>query len=92
VRGKDEIAAIAITFNEMLDRLQSAFSSQRDFLNDVTHELRTPITIIRGHLELLGDDPQERHETMQIVIDELDRVNRFVGDLLLLASGLSSQL
>jgi signal transduction histidine kinase len=57
VRGKDEIAAIAITFNEMLDRLQSAFSSQRDFLNDVTHELRTPITIIRGHLELLGDDP-----------------------------------
>lgn len=92
VRGKDEIAELTITFNEMLDRLQAAFSSQqaafssqRDFINDAGHELRTPITIIRGHLELLGDDPQERRETIELVTDELDRMSRFVDDLLLLA-------
>jgi signal transduction histidine kinase len=69
----------------MLDRLESAFASQRAFVSDAGHELRTPITIIRGHLELLGDDPQERQETIELVSDELDRMTRFVEDLLTLA-------
>jgi signal transduction histidine kinase len=69
----------------MMDRLQSAFMSQRNFINDAGHELRTPITIIRGHLELMGDDPAEQQETLAIVIDELDRMNRFVDDLTILA-------
>jgi signal transduction histidine kinase len=69
----------------MLDRLQVAFSSQRDFINDAGHELRTPITIIQGHLELLSDDPDDRKDTIALVMDELDRMNRFVNDLLLLA-------
>ncbi|WP_414581176.1 sensor histidine kinase [Scytonema sp. PCC 10023] len=85
VEGVDQIAELSITFNEMLDRLQTAFASQRNFINDASHELRTPITIIRGHLELLGDDPQERRETVELVTDELDRMSRFVDDLLLLA-------
>ncbi|MEM8778954.1 MAG: HAMP domain-containing protein, partial [Cyanobacteria bacterium P01_G01_bin.49] len=58
VEGKGEIAELAIAFNEMMNRLQFAFDSQRNFLNDAGHELRTPITIIQGHLELMGDDPQ----------------------------------
>jgi signal transduction histidine kinase len=85
VKGADQIAELATTFNEMLDRLEVAFSSQRNFINDAGHELRTPITIIRGHLELMGDDPEERRETLELVFDELDRMNRFVNDLLLLA-------
>ncbi len=85
VRGSDEIAELTITFNQMLDRLQAAFTSQRDFINDAGHELRTPITIIRGYLELLNDDPQQRQETVDIINDELERMNRFVSDLLLLA-------
>lgn len=85
VKGSDEIAELTVTFNEMLDRIEAAFASQRDFINDAGHELRTPITIIRGHLELLGDDPQERCETIELVTDELDRMNRFVNDLLILA-------
>ncbi|MBD2099309.1 HAMP domain-containing histidine kinase [Leptolyngbya sp. FACHB-261] len=85
VEGADEIAELGITFNEMLDRLEAAFTSQRDFIKDASHELRTPITIIRCHLELLPEDPQERRETIALVTDELDRMSRFVNDLLLLA-------
>jgi two-component system OmpR family sensor kinase len=85
VTGHDEIAELARTFNAMLDRLEAAFGSQRAFVSDASHELRTPITIVRGHLELLGDDPAERRETVALVTDELDRMSRFVDDLLLLA-------
>jgi signal transduction histidine kinase len=84
-RGNDEIAELARTFNGMLDRLGSAFATQRSFVSDASHELRTPITIVRGHLELLGDDPVERRETIALVTDELDRMSRFVDDLLTLA-------
>jgi signal transduction histidine kinase len=82
--GKGEIAELAHTFNEMMDRLQESFESQRDFVNDAGHELRTPITIIRGHLELMGSDPQEQQETVALVLDELDRMSRMVGELSLL--------
>jgi len=85
VQGSDEVAELTATFNSMLDRLEGAFGSQRAFLNDVGHELRTPITIIRGHLELLDDDPEERRRTIALVLDELDRMGRDVRDLLLLA-------
>jgi two-component system, OmpR family, sensor kinase len=85
VDGDDELADMARTFNEMLDRLEEAFASQKAFISDAGHELRTPITIIRGHLELMGDDPAERRETLQLVADELDRMGRLVNDLLLLA-------
>lgn len=83
--GNGEIAKLSQTFNEMMDRLESAFDSQRNFVNDAGHELRTPITIIQGHLELMGDDPQEREETVALVLDELDRMSRLVDDLVLLA-------
>lgn len=85
VSGSDEIAELSRTFNAMVDRLEGAFASQRAFVSDASHELRTPITIVRGHLELLGDDPDERRETIALVTDELDRMSRFVDDLLLLA-------
>lgn len=85
VHGKDDIAALADTFNGMLDRLERAFAAQREFVDDAGHELRTPITIVRGHLELMGDDPAEREETVRLVTDELDRMSRIVEDLLLLA-------
>lgn len=80
-----ELAALTHTFNAMMDRIQAAFDSQRSFINDAGHELRTPITIIQGHLELLDDDPQDRQETIELVMDELDRMGRLVSDMLLLA-------
>ncbi len=85
VEGQGEIAELANTFNEMMDRLEEAFATQRNFINDAGHELRTPITIVRGHLELMGDDPDEQAETMALVMDELDRMSRFVDDLVVLA-------
>ncbi|MGX2994546.1 sensor histidine kinase [Streptomyces sp. JNUCC 64] len=53
VTGHDDVAALAHTFNRMLDRLEQAFTAQRRFLDEVGHELRTPITVVRGHLELM---------------------------------------
>ena len=85
VRGSDEVAQLARTFNEMLDRLEAGFGAQRNFIDDASHELKTPITIVRGQLELLGDDPDERRETIALVTDELDRMARIVNDLLVLA-------
>jgi two-component system, OmpR family, sensor kinase len=83
--GREEVAQLASTFNEMLDRLERAFASQRRFVDDAGHELKTPLTIVRGHLELLEDDPEKRRETLALVMDELDRMGRVVQDLLLLA-------
>ncbi|QUG99479.1 HAMP domain-containing protein [Saccharopolyspora erythraea] len=85
VEGRDDIAALADQFNAMLDRLEDAFRTQRRFVDDASHELRTPITIVRGNLELLGDDPAEREEVVRLCTDELDRMTRIVEDLLMLA-------
>lgn len=85
VEGDDEIAELARTFNDMLERLESGFANQRRFIDDASHELRTPITVIRGNLELLGDDPEERAETVRLVTTELDSMTRIVDDLLALA-------
>lgn len=85
VVGQDDVAALATTFNRMLDRLETAFITQQQFVDDAGHELRTPITVIRGHLEVMSEDPTERNETMALVSDELDRMSRVVNDLLLLA-------
>jgi signal transduction histidine kinase len=83
--GDDEVAELARTFNAMLDRLESAFATQRRFLDDAGHELRTPITIVRGHLEVMGDDPDEQRETLALVTDELERMSRLVDDVMTLA-------
>ncbi len=85
VEGTDEVAELGRTFNHMLDRLDVAFATRQAFLDDAGHELRTPITIVRGHLELLDEDTDEHRETLALVLDELDRMTRIVDDLLLLA-------
>jgi signal transduction histidine kinase len=85
VQGEGELARLATQFNDMMNRVETAFASQRNFVNDAGHELRTPITIIRGHLELMDVDSVEQQETLALVLDELDRMNRFVDDLILLA-------
>ncbi len=85
MRGDSEMTELTNVFNQMMERIQKAFDSQRDFINDAGHELRTPITIIQGHLELMNDITPEQQVTIDLAMDELDRMNRFVNDLILLA-------
>jgi len=85
VTGHDELAELSSTFNGMLDELEEAFDTQQRFVDDAGHELRTPITVIRGHLDLMGDDPEERRSTLALIDDELERMHRIVNDLLILA-------
>lgn len=87
-RGRDDVAALARTFNAMLDRLENTWEVQRRFVDDAGHELRTPITVIRGHFDLLNlgaVDETERADTMRLIDDELGRMGRIVNDLLILA-------
>jgi signal transduction histidine kinase len=84
--GNDDITALTRTLNGMLDRLEAAFVGQRQFLDDAGHELKTPLTVLRGHLELLDSgDRAEVAETKELLLDEVDRMARLVGDLILLA-------
>jgi two-component system, OmpR family, sensor kinase len=85
VEGRDEIAQLAATFNDMLDRIQVAFRTQKEFIDDAGHELRTPLTIVRGHLETIDAVPEDRDKVMALVMDELERMGRLVDDLILLA-------
>jgi signal transduction histidine kinase len=85
VEGTGELAELSRTFNEMLDRVEGAFAAQRAFLDDAGHELRTPITVIRGHLELTDPEAPLAEGTREIVFDELDRMARIVDDLLVIA-------
>jgi signal transduction histidine kinase len=86
VSGTDDMSALARTFNAMLDRLEGAFTAQRSFLDDAGHELRTPITVVRGNIELLdSQDPADVEDVRALVLDELDRMTRLVDDLTLLA-------
>lgn len=85
VSGRDDVAALAATFNRMLDRLEHSFDVQRRFLDDAGHELRTPLTVLRGHLEVPDDDPARQAHTRALVLDEVRRMQRIVDDLLVLA-------
>lgn len=83
----DEIGVLGATFNRMLTRLEAAFRRERRFISEASHELRTPITICRGHLEVLGPNPktEEVREAIDVVIDELARLGRIVEDMTTLA-------
>lgn len=84
--GNDDITRLTRTVNQMLERLEQAFDEQRLFLDAAGHELKTPLTILSGHLELLDpDDPDEVAATRQLLLDEIDRMSRLVKDLIQLA-------
>ena len=93
VRGSDDIAQLAAGFNHMADQLTAVFDSQRQLLDDAGHELRTPITVIRGHVELVNPhDPDDVSATRELVLGELDRMRRLTDDLVLLARSASPDL
>ena len=86
-KSDDEIGRLAATMNRMLERLENARNSQRRFVSDASHELRSPITTIRQHAEvaLAHPDPSGAGELAEVVLAEQQRMQRLVEDLLLLA-------
>lgn len=90
--GDHEFADLSRTMNSMLDRLEASVSSQRQLLDDIRHELKTPITIVRGHLEMMDvDDRNDVVGIRDMGISELDRMTRLVDDIDLLSSAQGDQ-
>lgn len=84
----DELKRLSITLNDLLNRLQQAFENQERFIADASHELKTPLTILRGELDLMKSRPRTSEEISEFVTSasqELDHLSSLVEDLLLLA-------
>ncbi len=87
-RNKDEIATLASTFNEMLNRLEKSVEIQKNFIANASHEMRTPLTAITGQLEVLlrRERTQEQYkETAQSILEDIENLNSTTNRLLLLA-------
>ncbi len=91
----DELGQLTRTFNKTLGRLEQLFNVQRRFVADVSHEMRTPLTTIRGNVDLMrryGHDPEIMPEMIDAIDDEARRMSRLVEDLLLLAKADAGRL
>jgi heavy metal sensor kinase len=86
---RDEIGQLASTFNALFDRLETAFEAQRRFVADASHELKSPLTTVRGNLQLLqrhgAENPTEARAWAEAALKEVDRLTRLVNELLALA-------
>lgn len=82
----DELKRLADTFDEMLQRLETAFASQRQFMADTSHDLRTPLTVIRSNIELVADDPMagvtEWREAGEVIRRNAERMSEMIAGLL----------
>lgn len=86
--GKDELARLALTFNQMLERLEIAFKIQKNFIANASHELRTPLTVITGQLEVVLMNPRsisEYKNALESVLEDIQNLNHISNRLLLLA-------
>jgi signal transduction histidine kinase len=88
-RRRDEVGRLASAFDAMLDRLQSAFARERQFISDASHELRTPLTVINANAQMLqrwGDrDAEIRHTSLEAIAEESGRLAGMVSGMLTLS-------
>ena len=87
-RGKDEIAELSHTFNDMLTRLETAFETQNNFVSNASHELRTPLTVINSEVELAlynSKTDEKHHEALKTIHDETNKLIQMLNSLLSLA-------
>ena len=92
---KDELYRLAATINALFDRMQDAFQREKHFTADASHELKTPLAVVKGTLEVLIRKPRERehYETrIQFCLKELNRMARLIDQLLMLARYESSKM
>lgn len=82
----DELQELAVSFNQMLDRMQRYIDQQKEFVGDVSHELRTPVAVIEGHLNMLKrwgkDDPQILAESIDASLQEAKRMQHLIQEML----------
>ena len=93
--GRDEIAALGRTLNQMLDRIESTIARERGFIDDASHELRTPLAVLRGELELAAqrpDDVDAVQTGLASALEETDRLTHLAEDLLTLARADAGQM
>ncbi len=86
--SRDEVGRLAITINDLLARLDAAFQEQQRFVADSSHELRTPVTVVRAEAEVALEqerNPAEYQNSLALIKDEAERLSRIVEDLFLLA-------
>ncbi len=84
----DELDRLARTINDMLDRIDGTLQEMRRFSADASHELQTPLTILKGEIEvalLKQREPSEYEQVLHSCLEEIDRINKLVEGLLLLA-------
>jgi two-component system sensor histidine kinase MprB len=95
VKGRDELARLAESFNGTLDALERSVEAQRHLIADASHELRTPISSLRANIQILGDaerlGAQELEGLRNDIVEELDELTALVGDVVELARGASPQ-
>ena len=85
---KDEISRLIETFNEMISRLDQSFRQIKQFSSDASHELKTPLTILKGEVEVMlrkERTPQEYQQTLKSNLEEINRMSQIVEDLLILS-------
>ncbi len=86
--GKDELAELALTFNQMLERLERSFTAQRQFVSHVAHELRTPLAAMRAELELARSQkrsPERYEQAIDLALQDADKLARLATGMLDLA-------
>ena len=87
-KGKDEMTELAHTFNTMLDRLQTAFETQNNFVSNASHELRTPLTTIMGEADIAlkkARTNEEYRQSLQVILNEAVKLDHLTSSLLALA-------
>jgi heavy metal sensor kinase len=88
LNARDELGYLASTFNDLLDRLTRSLEQQRRFMADASHELRSPVSVIRGEAEVALSQtrtPEEYRGSLEIALDEARRLSQIVDDLFTLA-------
>lgn len=84
--GNDEISQMAKDFNYMIGEIGAAEETRKNVFANISHDLRTPLTMIKGYAEtihdLTGDNPEKRNKQLEVIINESDRLNMLVNDVL----------
>lgn len=92
----DEVDKVNVVFNSMMDELEEAFDEQSRFVADASHELKTPLTALHGHLSMLkrwGKNDKDRLEkSLDICLNEVERLKKIVNDMLLLSKAEKTEI